>query len=57
MPDELAGENVVVRPLASADEPALRAILDAPVVARWWQPRERGPGMDEKARALAAFHR
>lgn len=57
MPGELAGENVVVRPLASADEPVLRAILDAPAVARWWQPTERGPGMDEKARALAAFHR
>lgn len=57
MPDELAGENVVVRPLASADEPVLRAILDAPVAARWWQPRGRGPGMDKKARALAAFHR
>jgi len=36
----LTGALVVLRPLAPADGPTLRAILATPKVARWWDPDE-----------------
>jgi aminoglycoside 6'-N-acetyltransferase len=37
---DLAGEQVVLRPIAPADAPCLRAIHVEPAVAEWWGPME-----------------
>ncbi|MGN6332353.1 MAG: GNAT family N-acetyltransferase [Motilibacteraceae bacterium] len=36
----LRGERVQLRPTTAADVPALRALRETPLVARWWGPLE-----------------
>jgi aminoglycoside 6'-N-acetyltransferase len=38
LPDEIAGEQVVLRPLRREDGPRLREIHQTPGVSRWWGP-------------------
>lgn len=55
---ELRGERVVLRPLAEADAPALRAIRTAPEVAAWWGPLEDDfPESDDPDATRFTIHR
>jgi aminoglycoside 6'-N-acetyltransferase len=40
LPKRIDGDVVRLRPVAAADLPALRAILEEPEVARWWRRAE-----------------